>query len=216
VRLTVLSSGVVWAINSANHIYSHAADPNAGVWTEITGTFVEDGSPACATDIAASADGSVWIVTCTPDTIGGGGGFKVAKFGLNGWTRGAGETHAKRIAVGPDGRPFIVNSLDDVWVRSSTDPGTAGWFQGQNYTLKARDIAISSDYILYGTGTNGGVFIRDDQDALAGLDTGSVHQWIQLIGAFAESIGAGSARNVWVTNTSKQIYQQTTGPSVIH
>jgi hypothetical protein len=160
-------------------------------------------------DVAAGGNDDIWAVTCVTDLNGPEGGFTIAKrpAGSSVWTTGTGTTHASRIAVAPEGTPWIVNVLGDIWVRSSNNPGVAGWVSRPG--IKARDLAVSADYVAYATGTDEKIYIRDDQVA-DGPTTPAINQWFQLAGSFGMNIAAGNVRNVWVTNTNRNMYQQST------
>src|SRR5262249_54148277 len=142
-------------------VFWHDPNYNSGGWNYVPNI--------CAKDLSAGANGSVWFVTCTPDNDGSGGGFKVGMLtavspGVVGVQEGAGPTHATRIAVAPEGTPWIVNTLGDVYYRISQDPTVVGWgFRGG---IKALDISISSHYIAYATGSGanaGRIYVRNDQ-----------------------------------------------------
>jgi hypothetical protein len=70
--------------------------------------------PGAATDIAAGANGSVWVVGT--NTVPGG--FGIYRWTGSGWTGVPGG--AVRIGLGPDGTPWLVNSVHQIY------QGTAG------------------------------------------------------------------------------------------
>ncbi len=92
--------------------------------------------PGTATDISVGADGSVWAIGTTPAP----GGFDILHWNASSWTwkqdAGVASRGAVRIAVGPDGDPWIVNSSGEIF------HWTGSW---QQYPGAARDIAVASD-----------------------------------------------------------------------
>jgi hypothetical protein len=108
-------------------MFWHSANVAEGGWDHIPNI--------CALDVGIGANGNVWFVTCTPDNDGPEGGFKVGKLivavtptqAVFGVQEAVGPTHALRISVAPEGTPWIVNTLNDVWFRLSQDPAVAGW-----------------------------------------------------------------------------------------
>jgi peptidoglycan hydrolase-like protein with peptidoglycan-binding domain len=221
VRIAVASDGTPWVVTQNGSVWWHSANVSEGGWNNVQGF--------CAHDLSFGANGSLWFVTCTPDNDGPEGGFKVGKLIAIGLTadtavlgiqEGVGPTHARRIAVAPEGTPWIVNTLNDVWFRQSQDPNVAGW--GSRQGVKANDIAISSDYFAFVTGTGanaGNVYVRNDQPELSHFDdkgnkviaAPARAEWFpmaKLPSGSGDSIAAGR-RTLWATNTSLAVYEQT-------
>jgi peptidoglycan hydrolase-like protein with peptidoglycan-binding domain len=217
VRIGVLANGTPWVLDNANALYWHAADPSQGGWERLPNI--------CAKDIGVGADNSVWFVTCTPDTSGAGGGFRVGKLvmvavDLNtvlfGVQEGAGEAHALRITVGPDGVPWIVNAQNRVQMRRSGDPAVAGFSNRGDVTASDITITPTEDGTPYVTGIGAvsgvGVYVWNDQAASTGVL--KRNGWLALatlpLGTPA-AIAAGP-RTVWVANSSGVIYENTAPP----
>jgi hypothetical protein len=110
VRVTVDSKGFPWVVKANGTIWTSAATNGSAVWTQVT----PDAS--CAKDIGAGRNGGVYAIGCVPQ----GNDFDVWIFDKQ--TRssvGSDETvttwrplsgAAKRIAVGPDARPYVVQA----------------------------------------------------------------------------------------------------------
>lgn len=128
VRIAVDNRGVPWIVNSAGTIYRRSTD-NAS-----SGTFLS--VPGCASDIAAGADGSVWIIGCNMAT----GGKDIMKWNGSFFVQDAANGRAKRIAVAPDGTPWVVNDSNAIFRATSTNPFTLGW---EWIPGSATDIAIT-------------------------------------------------------------------------
>lgn len=210
-RIAVDPNGVAYVVNSGGFIYSHAANKDdPGGWTLV---------PGRAKDIAVGADGSVWIVTTTQDTNGSAGGFLVAKRSGTPtnptWTNAAGATHALRIAVAPDGTPWIADSQSNVRSHSST-PNVSGWAAPPtdtgSYIPPVGDIVVSTDKQIFAAGMDGIVYVRDDQSAgtVGSPPAVAVHRWYETSnGGSVLSIAVGTSRNVWVTRIGDVIGRQT-------
>jgi hypothetical protein len=95
IRITVDSAGLPWVANTTHNVYHW----NGRSWTIFSGR---------ATDIAAGANGSLWVVGDNP--VRGG-------FGVWHWTGTAWASlpaGAARIAVDPLGNSWIVNSSREI------------------------------------------------------------------------------------------------------
>jgi len=105
VTVAVDPQGDPWVINSSLHIF-HLGGSG---WTL---------EPDLATDIAAGANGSVWIVGT--NTLPGG--YGLLEWNGASWVPQAGG--AVRIAVDPDGNPWIINSSHQILVAVPESPPT--------------------------------------------------------------------------------------------
>jgi hypothetical protein len=94
-RVAVGPEGDIWILDDLNNIHRYTA-----------GSVQSLGQ---AHDIAVGADGSVWIIGM-PEVAGG---FRIYKWSGSGWTNFAGG--AVRIAVEPDGTPWVVNAAGDIF-----------------------------------------------------------------------------------------------------
>ena len=114
-RLAVDPKGDVWMVNAQNAIFRYRTE--TGVW---------EGMPGLATDIAAGADGSIWVI----GIVSVAGGYPIYKWNGSNWTQISGG--AVRIAVEKDGSPWVVNDVGNVyrynlqansWERKQTGTG---------------------------------------------------------------------------------------------
>jgi len=116
----------------------------------------------------------------------------VWQFNGGGWTfaGGAGE----RIAVGPDGQPWLVNDAGQIWHRT---PG--GWV---NVPGGAHDIGVGADGSVWIVGLNavGGGFqtwrLRNDGSG-----------WDPVVGG-GVAISVGPDGMPWLVNSAGQIYER--------
>ena len=143
--------------------------------------------PGAANDVAAGADGSVWIVGAT--TVYGGHG--IYHWTGSSWTSVPGG--AVTIAVGPDGSPWVTNSINQIYHWTGTS-----WVR---YPGAANDVAVGADgsvWIVGATTVYGGHGIYHW--------TGS--SWTSVPGG-AVTIAVGPDGSPWVTNSINQIYHWT-------
>lgn len=149
--------------------------------------------PGAAGDIGIGADGSVWII----DTRSvGNGDFSVEKWDGSGWdpvSSGGGV----RIAVDPQGIPWILNSRGAIYRGSSNDVLAMDW--GEALAGAGNDIAIGADGSVWLIG------------ALDPNEAGSIYRWDgtgweQANGA-AVRIAVGPTGEPWVVNSSGRIYR---------
>jgi hypothetical protein len=145
--------------------------------------------PGYALDIGGGANGSVWIVGT--NAVPGG-------YGIYQWTGGAWAPvsgGAVRIAVGPDGSPWIANSLHQVYRRVGT-----AWIP---YPGSATDIGVGANGSVWVVGTNavpGGYGIYEWTGA----------RWVGVPGA-AVRIAVGPDGSPWVVNSAHAIYRWSSG-----
>ncbi len=165
----------VWTVNQAGNVYRLN---NKLGWTPVPGEKAQD--------IGVGADGSVWIVGNSPVF----GGFIIYR-----WTAEKGYVRidggATRIDVGPDGQPWVVNSINDIYRRVGDH-----WIRMPG---KARDIGIGSDgsVCIIGTnrtGNNYGIYRWNGSD------------WDPFPGA-AVRIDVDASGNPWVANQAGGIYK---------
>jgi peptidoglycan hydrolase-like protein with peptidoglycan-binding domain len=206
VRIAIGTNDCPVVIDSANNIWWHEADHNVGGWNAIAGK---------AWDIAVGKNSEPnngntvphWIVSTTPDA---GGGFRVAKATSNGWVFDAGPSNASRIAVGPDGRPWIVSANGVVMMRNSADPNVAGWTQVTGGQVTAQDISVDNETRPWITSFDNGIFVRNDQAAptpgATGADGMVRAEWVRIAGT-GTNLSVGW-RTLWVADTAKRIWKQ--------
>jgi hypothetical protein len=142
--------------------------------------------PGAARNIAAGANGAVWVVGTNPV----GGGFGIYEWTGSGWAPVAGG--AVGIAVGPDGSAWVVNSNHRIYHRVGT-----GWVQLPG---AATDLAVGANGAVWVVGTNpaGGGF---------GIYEWTGSGWARVAGG-AVGIAVGPDGSAWVVNSSHQIYHR--------
>jgi hypothetical protein len=89
-------SGNAWVTKDRGQIYRWNGDG----WVYVGG---------CSRDIDVGADGSVWVIGCTPVS----GGFAIYRWNGTGWVRQPGG--AVRIAVDPSGNAWIINGAGHIY-----------------------------------------------------------------------------------------------------
>jgi Tectonin domain len=108
VRIAAGPDGTPWLVNNEGKIYRGRMD-GSGTWGW------GDPLPGCAKDIAVGGNSTVWVVGC--DQVSGG-------WSLHKWT-GVDPNHpweraqggGTNISVAPDGRPWIVNDIGNIYKR---------------------------------------------------------------------------------------------------
>jgi hypothetical protein len=117
---------LIWSWDSANNVFARF--------------------PGAATDIAVGADGTVWCIGI--QSVGGGYNIRYFDKSKQSWVTIPGG--AVRIAVLPNGLPWVVNNGGNIyrWSGSSWEqlPGAA------------RDVGISADGSVFVIGTDGNVY----------------------------------------------------------
>ena len=165
--LAVTSNGDVWIRSNS--------DPFSGQWFAIAAPSITSFSGAI--DVGAGSDGSIWAIG--NGAVDSGGDCPIFKWdptlgGDGGWLQDQSGGAALRIAVGPDGRPWVVNSLGDVWRRQTSDPSVGSWDKLPLAVFGAADIGIDEgnyawvvtrDSILGGGGLPA---VWNEQAAIAG------------------------------------------------
>jgi hypothetical protein len=137
-----------------------------------------------ARDIGIFRRDSVWVIGNTPT----GGGFTIHHWNGSAWT--AIDGGAVRIAVGPDGLPWVVNTANQIFHRTSS-----GWTPVAG---AARDIGVGGDgtvWIIGTTAVSGGFEIfRRDGNAWTKVDGGGVRIAVNPVG------------EPWTVNDANQIF----------
>ncbi|MBV8749606.1 MAG: hypothetical protein JO103_07815, partial [Candidatus Eremiobacteraeota bacterium] len=150
--------------------------------------------PGCATIVAASPDGSLWVLSCQ----GNGPDRSIWHYANGSWSNIPGA--AMRLAVGPDGTLWVVNSAGGIYAYNGTSwTGIAGG---------ASDITVGADGSVYVISNQGGGIYGRGIWRYSGA-------WSQLPGAairIAASWDTGSYAGAiapggfWVLNGIEQIY----------
>lgn len=170
-RCAVDPQGFVWVVNDQGTIFKH----NGSGWDTHAGQK--------ATDIAVGADGTVWVIGNIAET----GGYGLYKKSGTSWTKVSGG--ALRIAVDPQGNPWVVNSNNTIFK-----------FHGTGWTTMpgaGKDIGI---------GAEGSVWITTPDGKISKWNGTA---WEVKTGG-AESIAVGPAGEAWVVNAQGQIFKSDT------
>jgi hypothetical protein len=173
VRIAVDDGGQPWVVDS-NHQVLHGTG-SAGGWTKL---------PGSATDIGASAAGfPTYIVSTTATT----GGFDVVYWDLTSWKSMS--FGAVRVAVGPDGTPYVVNDKNQISAFS--------WNSGQWQQLAgtAQDVGVGADGSVW--------VVQVVQTGRTETAPGPVARWNGATwevepGATATAIAVGPEGNPWI------------------
>jgi hypothetical protein len=128
VRITAGPGGNPWVVNSRNEIWR---------WTGSEWNML----PGAAKDIGGNGNGAVWVI-----------GMDSAPYRWDSdgqtWVKGSGA--GVSIAVGPDGNPWMTNSINSIWKYDGS-----AWVKMPG---GGTDIAIAGDGTAYVVGTGGSVF----------------------------------------------------------
>jgi hypothetical protein len=175
VRITVQSQGFPRMINNANGIFRLL--PNVA-WQQL---------PGAGTDIGSG--GALWVVGTNPVPGGFGTYFLDSTSNWVGVDGGA-----VRIAVGPDGLPWIVNSAGNIFHRVNNN---TAW---QALPGTAQDIGVGADGTPWIIGTNGvpggfGIY-RWDGSSWIGIEGGGVQ------------ISVGGDGLPWIVNSAGSIFER--------
>ena len=193
VRIAVEPNGVPWVVNNNGGIYRRLSSAAGNVGWQVL--------PGCARDIGIGADGSVWAISCTPV---GTKDFTIQKWNGAGW--GQSDGHAVRIAVGPTGIPWVVNSIGDIYRRISSDVTSAGW---QVLPGCAKDIGIGVGNYAWAIGcgpVDGGFDVHawNEQPATSGAP--AAFGWVRLPGG-AHNISVGPDGRPWIANVHGGLFR---------
>ena len=110
-----------------------------------------------AWDIDVSPTEEVWIVSAAPHPVQGN--YLIKKL-VGTWQQEAGFAGAVRIAVSPQGIPWVITAAGEIYVRTSKDPATGTW-QRRTGCGKEIGIGANGDVWLVGcTPTYGGYFVH--------------------------------------------------------
>lgn len=180
IRVAVSPQGVPWVVNKSNLIYRY----NGTTWDVMPGT---------ATDIGIGADGSIFIIG-TQD-VSPTGGFDILKWNGSNWGI-LPNCAGTRIAVGPNGIPWVVNKSNIVYQNIGTElwdpvPGVSG-----------NDIGIGADGSVYVTGADNGT--SGYKPPLYKFTSGA---WQAVPNAFGTSVSVSPKGKPWWTDKSNNIFK---------
>lgn len=178
VRIAVTSAGQPWVVNSWGAIYALNLATNE---FELY--------PGRATDIGIGINGAVWIVGTNPVY----GGYEILRWNASSWTWTIVPGGAVRIAVDPQGLPWVVNAWGAIYAYNNSMKAFVG---KPGY---AKDIGIGGD---------GTVWIVSADPAPGGYQVyrwnGSAWLWSSNIGG--TNISVGSDGRPWITDDVNNIY----------
>jgi hypothetical protein len=182
VRIGVGPDGTPWVINKSHLIFNN---PGLNlIWNQL---------PGKANDIAVGAEGSVYIIGT--DSVSSTGGYSIKKWNDTAFVT-LPECAAVRIAVGPDGRPWVVNKSHLIYRYNGT---------GSPWTLlpgSANDIGIGKDGSVYITSTtlapNGNGYL---------IQKWNGYGWTTLNGISGLNISVGSDGTPWWVDASHSIFK---------
>jgi hypothetical protein len=112
--VSVSPSGQPWVVEADGTVKRLSNNnPDTGTWEEIV--------IGCAKDIGIGAEGSVWAIGCRSN----GNGFNIMKWDGTKWVNSNGS--AVRVAVAPNGIPWVLNAGNTLYRRTSTSPTSGSW-----------------------------------------------------------------------------------------
>ncbi len=186
-RVGVGPEGLPWVVTLTGQIWRRCGTAFPGTEWELL--------PGAATDIAVGAQGSVW-------TIGGSGvphyweSFAPPDPTPGDWPVAPPNnlSGATRVAVGPDGLPWVVLNDNSIMRRTGGSfPGTA-W---EAFPGSAFDIGVGADFTVWIAGTDNIAYGWDWDDA----------QWIPQPGVNLDSISVGPDGQAWGIRDETYIYR---------
>jgi len=175
IRIAVDPWGMPWIVNEEGIIYQRKDSR----WNKMPGE---------ATDIGIGADGTVWIIGAKST----GGGYEILKWYGNDWR--AVEGGAIRIAVDPNGLPWVVNKESVIHQLTG-----AIW---KKLPGKATDIGVGADGTVWiaGAKTAGGVseILKWDGSKWIAFEEGAAHS--------ASSIAVGTDGMPLIVDNNGHVY----------
>jgi hypothetical protein len=148
--------------------------------------------PGSARDIGIGANNAVWMISATAAT----GGSKIFKWETNQWLEASGNGGAVRIAVAPDGVPWVVANNGTIYTHSANRTSGA-------WSVKpgcARDIGIGAEGSVWVTG--------------CATPNAPIYKWNGSDWSHESANGLGVAISVdnlgrpWVANSGGFIYRR--------
>jgi peptidoglycan hydrolase-like protein with peptidoglycan-binding domain len=151
--------------------------------------------PGKAKDIAVATGGTpdLWIISDEPL----GNGFRVKKFNGSGFDSTDGG--AVRIAVGPDGIPWLVDSVGQIWRRTTTNPFVGGAWQ--LLPGRASDIGVGGDGTAWVIGV-------DSIPGGSGIHRFNGSFWVRSVDGAAKRIAVDEGGRPWVVNSSNRVFRR--------
>ncbi len=175
IRIAVDPQGAPWVVNARQEIYQRVNNQ----WSR---------QPGAAHDIGIGADGTIWVIGTNPV---GQGDYGIYRWDGTNWS--GIEGGGVRIAVDPQGAPWVVNARQEIYQRVSN--------QWRRQPGAAHDIGIGADGTVWVIGTNPvghgdyGIY-RWDGTNWSAIDGGGV------------GISVSPSGNPWVVNANKLIFKR--------
>ncbi len=173
-KITVGPDGNPWVLNSSNQIFHY-----------VNGAFQQ--VPGAAREIDAGADGSVWAIGTNTPYQQYPNDYGIYKWTGTTWTpvNGGGV----KIAVGPDGNPWVINSFGNIFHYVN------GAFQ--QIPGAAREIDAGADGSVWVIGANNSTIYHLKPD----------NSWEAVDGS-AIGVGVAPDGTPWVVNSGGAIYHR--------
>lgn len=192
-RIAVAPDGGAWVCDQSGAIFTHAASDSAA-WIS---------RPGCAVDVAVGSDGSVWGAGCPQPSDGSA---SILKWVSPAWQDAGRLDGARRIAVGPDGAPWVIANAGAMYRRTSADAALGEWRLVPGGAL---DLSLGPDGIPWAIGTIATMlgyklYVRNE-DASSDPSAPS-GQWLPVVGG-ATNISSGRA-GPWAVNSIGAVYRQ--------
>ncbi|HEX04405.1 MAG TPA: hypothetical protein ENH10_04525 [Bacteroidetes bacterium] len=174
-RIDVGPDGLPYAVNPKNGLGKFT---DKGTWSEY---------PRYASDVGVGADGTLWMIGSESEN------YSVARWSTEDseWINIVGEP--RRIDVGPDGTPYVVN-----------ENGTVFFYNGVKWIEmpgKLTDISVGADGTIWGVGTN-----KQDNGSGFGIWKYVDGEWIAFAGT-AVNISVGPDGKPWLVNARNEIWR---------
>jgi hypothetical protein len=180
-RVAVDTEGSAWMVDAEARIWKRSGDQ----WQAIQGAAVE---------VAAGADGSVWVLGA--DVVPGG--FGVYRWTGQTWERDPPPNAVARISVAPDGTLWAVNSVREIWRRGAN----GGWAR------------VAGAAVDISAGVDGSVWaIGEDQ---SGRDFGiwrfaGDHWDREPVPSAGMTVAVSDRGEPWITNANEEIWRRVQG-----
>ena len=176
----------------------------------------------CGTDISVGKDGSAWLV---------GTDKRLYQWDGRNWAQDPQAQGVVRVAVAPDGTPWITNTNSDIWTRAD-----GRWRKVHG---KASDIAVGADGTVWTLGRKGAIYKRvgDRWQRISGkarriavdpkgnawvinaggaVDRFDGSKFVKLPGGNGQDIGIGAEGTAWLTTGKNNVYKWNGRAWILH
>jgi hypothetical protein len=156
---------------------------------------------------APSLPASVWALTSTPYDAAGNFRMSAYNWSTGAWTMVDGG--ARRLAVGPDGQPWVVTAQEALWRRTKVNGSYVnGQWERVTAVMGVKDLAIGPDgvvWLLYGTADSAGDFPM----VLLNPNTTPMH--VAQIDGRAVGLAVGPDGQPWAVTGAGALWQRSRG-----